>query len=32
MNDPGITKERYLEVAPKFGFTKREGVITIQGA
>ena len=24
MNDPGITKERYLEVAQKFGFTKRE--------
>ena len=34
MNDPGITKEQYLNIARKFGFTKRElelGYLKVSG-
>ena len=34
MNDPEITKERYLHVARQFGFTKRElelGFLKVSG-
>ena len=34
MNDPGIIKEQYLNIARKFGFTKRElelGYLKVSG-
>ncbi len=34
MNDPQISKEKYLQVAAKFGFTKRElelGYLKVSG-
>ena len=34
MNDPGITKDKYLKIASGFGFTKRElelGFLKVSG-